>query len=233
MSFELNQKQVAQHSLDWHDKILPSMVTKNYELFNNFMSKSRSHVIEMLTCFSDAFDLKGKDRYEFMHEGDKPAKTCMSFHRYPKQDYRDENNVGHNQHTDLNSLTVLFTQQWGLQVPSPDGESWNFVRPIPGHAIINLGDSLRFLSGGYLRSVLHRVIPVAEMEYAHRYSIAHFMTPADSTVFTDSEGREVTVEEWYRNKFVMKRATHEEQRKNTILTGGMADKTARARIHVS
>lgn len=207
------------------------MVLEKYELFNNFISKSRNHVLELLTCFSDALGLEGENRYESKHSDDKPSNSSMTFHRYPKQGTRNETNVGHNQHTDISSLAFLFAQQWGLQVPSPDGEGWNFVRPMPGHAIVNVGDSLRFLSGFRLRSVLHRVIPVAEMEDAHRYSIAYFMRPVDGTVFKDSEGRVIKADDWFHHKFDVYRATHEEQRKSTILTGGIADEKARVKIH--
>lgn len=40
-------------------------------------------------------------------------------------------------------------------------------------------------------------------------------------MFRDSEGRMIACDEWFSHKFDVYRATHEEQQKNTVLTGGM------------
>ena len=208
------------------------MVLGKYDLFNDFISKSRFHVLQLLACFSDALGLEGEDRYEKAHRDDLPSNSSMTFHRYPKQESRDVANVGHNKHTDISSLAFLFAQQWGLQVPSTTSKGWDYVQPKPGHAIVNVGDSLRFLSGFRLRSVLHRVVPVAEMEHEHRYSIAYFLRPVHGTVFKDSEGRTIKADEWFSHKFDVYRASHAEQRMNTVLTGGIEDEKARARVHV-
>ena len=210
------------------------MVLSNHDLFDAFITKTRFHVLELLTCFSDALGLLGADRYENSHRDHKPSNSSMTFHRYPKHAGRDVTNVGHNKHTDISSLAFLFAQQWGLQVPSITVPgAWDYVRPIPGHAIVNVGDSLRFLSGFKLRSVLHRVVPVAEMEHEHRFSIAYFMRPVNGTKFKDSEGREIKADEWFSHKFDVYRQSHQQQRMNTVLTGGIEDAKARARIHMA
>ncbi|KAL9007495.1 MAG: hypothetical protein Q9173_007252, partial [Seirophora scorigena] len=220
---------------------LPPAVHQNHSLFDAFISKTRFHVIELLTCFSDALGLVGRERYENAHRDHHPSNSSMTFHRYPKQDSRAPSNVGHNKHTDISSLAFLFAQQWGLQVPSRTsvtalpsggGNGWDYVRPKPGHAIVNVGDSLRFLSGFRLRSVLHRVVPVAEMDQAHRFSIAYFTRPVHGTVFKDSEGRTIKADEWFSHKFDVYRQSHSEQRMNTVLTGGIEDAKARAVVHV-
>ena len=203
-----------------------------YDLFNDFISKSRWHVLELLSCFSDALGLKNEDRYERSHRDELPSNSSMTFHRYLKQESRDVSNVGHNKHTDISSLAFLFAQQWGLQVLTAATDKWEYVAPKPGHAIVNVGDSLRFLSGFRLRSVLHRVVPVAEMEHHHRYSIAYFLRPVDGTVFKDSEGRVIKADDWFSHKFNIYRASHAEQRTNTVLTGGIEDSKSRAKIYV-
>ncbi|KAL8832854.1 MAG: hypothetical protein Q9170_004720 [Blastenia crenularia] len=178
--------------------------------------------------------LLGADRYENHHRDHKPSNSSMTFHRYPKTDARDTSNVGHNKHTDISSLAFLFAQQWGLQVPSTTlpHNGWDYVRPKAGHAIVNVGDSLRFLSGFKLRSVLHRVVPVAEMEHEHRFSIAYFTRPVHGTVFRDSESRVIKADEWFSHKFDVYRQSHREQRMNTVLTAGIEDEKMRARVHV-
>lgn len=229
--------QVAQQGLDWTVKPLPGQVLASKELFNDFINKSRMHVLSILSSLSDATGLEGEERYERSHRDDGPSNSSMTFHRYPSRKVRDSDNVGHNKHTDISSIAFLFAQQWGLQVPArgaqPEDDAWDWVQPKAGHAICNVGDSLRFLSGMRFRSVLHRVMPVAEMEHSHRYSIAYFCRPVHGTMFRDSEGRMISCDTWFSHKFDIYRATHEEQRKNTILTGGIESAESRSRIHSS
>lgn len=219
--------------LNWTDKPLPPQVLAEKALFEAFISKSRKHVKALLSGFSDGMGLTGPDRFEAMHDDSKDSNSSMTFHRYPRRDARDLNNVGHNKHTDISSIAFLFAQQWGLQVPGTTGQAdeWVWVEPKYGHAICNIGDSLRFLSGMRLRSVLHRVVPVPEMEHTHRFSIAYFTRPAHGTMFKDSEGRVIACDEWFSHKFDVYRASHAEQRENSVLTGGMESSEQRGRIH--
>ena len=89
------------------------------------------------------------------------------------------------------------------------------------HAIVNIGDSLRFLSGLRLKSALHRVVPVAEMEYQHRFWIAYSIRPVHGTVFKDSEGGDIKAEDWFNRKLDVMRKSRREQRMDTVLTGGL------------
>lgn len=139
--------------------------------------------------------------------------------------------IGQNMHTDIGSLTLLFAQQWGLQVLCPtearsqavnsgsvtDGMEWRFVEPRANHAIINVGDTLRFLSGNRLRSALHRALP---LDTGDRYSIAYFLRPSDDAQFEDSTGEKVSAFDWYlkKNKTYEKPA---EMQHESILIGGM------------
>ena len=114
-------------------------------------------------------------------------------------------------HQDFESLTVLFNILGGLQVPPLDGTTeCRYVRPRPGHVLVNIGDTLGRLSGGILRPVIHRVngAPAAQAEL-ERYSISYFFRPEDDVVFRplaggdiipqlmdEEEGEELTVSEW-------------------------------------
>ncbi|THW30750.1 putative 2OG-Fe(II) oxygenase family oxidoreductase [Aureobasidium pullulans] len=216
---------IAQEGLEWQDRPLPEEILQFKSLFVAFNTKTRFHVLELLSALSDACGLEGTDRFELAHDGNKTSNSSMTFHRYPRRDTRNVDNIGHNKHTDISSIAFLFAQQWGLQVPAVSSgqhsDSWDWVRPRPGYAICNIGDSLCFLSGKRFRSVVHRVLPVAEMEEEHRFSIAYFCRPMHGTMFRDSEGRMIACDEWFSHKFDIYRATHEEQQKNTVLTGGM------------
>ncbi|KAF8191254.1 hypothetical protein BJ912DRAFT_964681 [Pholiota molesta] len=86
-------------------------------------------------------------------------------------------------HTDFGSLSFLHNRLGGLQVLVPGAESWQYVKPIPGHAICNVGDALNLFSGGILRSNLHRVVPPPGAQAGlERWSLVYFTRPGNSVV---------------------------------------------------
>lgn len=80
-------------------------------------------------------------------------------------------------HTDYNTLTFLFHQPIaGLQVQTKDG--WKYVRSEPDRVIVNVADALEFLSGGFLKSTVHRVVrPPGEQAQEGRLSLIYFARP--------------------------------------------------------
>ncbi|KAG5335519.1 hypothetical protein C0989_001181, partial [Termitomyces sp. Mn162] len=86
-------------------------------------------------------------------------------------------------HTDFGSLSFLHNRLGGLQVLVPGSESWQYVKPLPGHAICNLGDAMALFSGGILRSNLHRVIPPPGIQAPYeRWSLVFFTRPGNSVI---------------------------------------------------
>jgi len=175
----------------------------------------------LLACLSDVIGLQTGSRFEDYHRDDRPSNTTLVLLHYPKQDF--EAGMGHNKHTDIGSITLLFTEQWGLQLQAPEATEWSYVQPRDGHAIINVGDSLRFLSGKKFNSCLHRVIPVANDE--DRYSIAYFLRPENGVQYEDTDGKEVTAQKWHDEKYVMFGESHQKQAMSAMLTGGMERRT--------
>lgn len=90
-------------------------------------------------------------------------------------------NVAIGAHTDFGSLSFLHNRLGGLQVLPPGIEDWQYVRPLPGHAICNVGDALTLFSGGILRSNLHRVVPPPGAQAAYpRWSLVFFTRPGNN-----------------------------------------------------
>ncbi|KAH5614227.1 hypothetical protein HBI26_009650 [Parastagonospora nodorum] len=154
------------------------------------------------------------------HSGDQ-----IRFVKAPAQDHSLAG-VALGEHTDFGSVTVLFNRLGGLQVKLPDGvepvppasttpaptaiendlckNGWTYIRPLPEHAIINLGDALVKFSKGILRSNVHRVVAPPGMQGQEtRWSLVYFCRPADQVVLRslvggeeDEEEEEVTAKEW-------------------------------------
>ncbi len=142
-------------------------------------------------------------------------------HYIPSDPARDET-VGHQKHTDISSLTLLFAEEWGSRSARQVHASLASSPLRMAVAIINVGDSLRFASDHTFMSCIHRVVPFDSTE--HRYSIAYFLRAENESMFKDSEGRYVTAGQWHDEKFFVFKATPEEQAKApaSILYGGMS-----------
>ncbi|KAJ5611874.1 hypothetical protein N7528_008979 [Penicillium herquei] len=94
-------------------------------------------------------------------------------------------NIALGGHTDIGTITLLFNVIGGLQI-LPAGkenkvENWLYIKPEPGHAVINIGDTLLEWTGGVLRSSLHRVSTApGEQALVDRLSVAYLVRPKNS-----------------------------------------------------
>lgn len=73
---------------------------------------------------------------------------------------------------------------------------------------------------------MHRVIPTAETQQEHRYSIAYFLRAEDDATYLDSHGQQISAKEWHDGKHEVFRQEHDRQEQDTILTGGMEKQEA-------
>ncbi len=190
----------------------------------------RAHDIGLclMQCLSE--DLGLETRFETSHRHGEPSTSAVGLLKYPPAsalagDRLGQHRLGQIAHTDVGSITLLFTQLDGLQVfnPSPttrsDTDDWGWIPPLAGHAVVNIGDSLRFMSGGKLNSSLHRVIPHHSTTSQARYSIAYFMRPEYQAEFRDDQGTGWTGLGWHTRKFKVFRAPIAEQSQSAVLTG--------------
>ncbi|CAE5959256.1 unnamed protein product [Arabidopsis arenosa] len=80
-------------------------------------------------------------------------------------------------HSDFGMMTLLATDGvMGLQIckdKNATPQKWEYVPPIKGAFIVNLGDMLERWSNGFFKSTLHRVLGNGQ----ERYSIPFFVEP--------------------------------------------------------
>ncbi|CAH0031621.1 unnamed protein product [Clonostachys rhizophaga] len=183
---------------------IPAIAKESGELqiLENAIGSCNTITKVLLSALSDGLHLSGGGRFENQHKNERPSTTTLSMMHYLPSELSGPNNIGHQKHTDISTLTLLFSEQWGLQV-RPPGEcgalEMGFVAPKPGCAFVHVGDSLRFASGMKFQSCIHRVVPFDPTE--HRYSVAYFLRAEDDTMFVDSEGRAITAGQWHDEKF--------------------------------
>ena len=130
-----------------------------------------------------------------------PSETLPSKHKFnavsgdqvrwvyaPPQPF-DDRKTALGAHTDFGSVTILFNRLGGLQVLPPNTDEWCYVKPLKGHAVVNLGDAMVKFTAGILRSNMHRVSnPPGEQADSTRMSLVYFARPEDDIILKVLEG---------------------------------------------
>jgi isopenicillin N synthase-like dioxygenase len=112
---------------------------------------------------------------------DKPSASCVRLlSKRPGSDSAETSSITLAGHTDIGLMTMLFNVVSGLQVLPPGSENipsnWRYVKPQPGCVMFQVADTLVQLTGGALRSVIHRVVSApGEQGLVTRRSLAYFV----------------------------------------------------------
>jgi len=216
---------VARDEIQRDSPHIPNVIknSPDIKILENGIAGSNIITKAILSALSTGMGLTGAARFENAHRNDRPSTSTLAMMHYIPSDPAVAKKIGHQKHTDISSLTLLFSEQWGLQIRPPRAREFGFVQPKQGCAIVNVGDSLRFASGHTFQSCIHRVVPYDPTE--HRYSIAYFLRAEDDTMLTDSEGRYITAGQWHDEKFLAFTNPPELQAlaPSTMLLGGMTE----------
>lgn len=172
----------------------PDLLYQNQDLIKSYIHDSHKLVTFLLSLLDSYLQLP-EGTLQSLHRVDQPSGDQIRIVKSPPQPPSDQR-IALGKHTDFGSLTILFNRLGGLQIlpPSsltPPGKEpeWTYVKPLPGHCIINLGDAMTKFSGGLLRSNIHRVVsPPREQAKETRYSLVYFSRPEDNVVLKRLEG---------------------------------------------
>ncbi|CAF1287434.1 unnamed protein product [Didymodactylos carnosus] len=170
----------------------PKPILDAKEVLKQFIIKSHDIVLVILEILSTKLGLDPHalpDLHRLTHpSGDQLRLTKSIICPFQQQ---LSPHVALGAHTDFGSVTILFNRLGGLQVLKPDGE-WTYVRPLPDHAIVNLGDAMVKLSNGLLKSNIHRVVAPpwlsVEDEVVDRFSVVYFSRPENDVHMTSLLG---------------------------------------------
>ncbi|KIW14364.1 hypothetical protein PV08_07146 [Exophiala spinifera] len=202
----------------------PDIIQNARPLLRDFCKGAHEMAMEILRTLARAADedeeiFVNLNRFE-ESSGDHIRLTL----KRPSDEKKSE--IGLPSHTDFGSVTILFNWLGGLQIesrtPGRIGE-WEYVKPVPGKAIINLGDAMVSFSNGALKSAKHRVVesPGAQAGI-ERVSVVYFVRPTHHSLMKpvgkfDSGGSRVkvggkfsdgidekvyTAKEWLEERFV-------------------------------
>ena len=180
----------------------PPMVEPHRPLLRSYIKNAHAIVSLILTRLGNSLHLEPRNGsadglLPSLHRLDARSGDQVRFVRAPPQPL-DDRQTALGAHTDFGSVTLLFNRLGGLQVMPqpglklPTGEpcrDWLYVRPLPGHCIVNLGDAMVKLSAGVLRSATHRVVsPPGEQGRHVRHSLVYFARPEDTVILKALRG---------------------------------------------
>ncbi|KIO11433.1 hypothetical protein M404DRAFT_20862 [Pisolithus tinctorius Marx 270] len=105
----------------------------------------------------------------------------IKYHPRSAEDEEKTNNVWFKGHTDSGSVTILWSQPVAaLQILGKDSK-WRWVKHVENALIVNAGDAIDFLTGGYYMGTIHRVVqpPPDQQQYTRLGALYVAMTDGD------------------------------------------------------
>jgi isopenicillin N synthase-like dioxygenase len=198
---------------------IPPGIQPSWSTITHFTEMSYTIASLILQRLSASLNLTGPADLRTHHLSTSSSTSTTVLQHYPLDNLATNTSAGHFAHTDAGSVSILFTSAWGLQAFDTEHDRWKFVAPRAHCAVVNIGDSLRFLAGLRLASCLHRVVPCGRWTAGSRYSCIFFLRPHKEAEFRDAEGRLWRADEWLNRKFGNYRLSHGEQNENTMATG--------------
>ncbi|THY32913.1 Clavaminate synthase-like protein [Aureobasidium pullulans] len=189
----------------------PEILSPHRELLGSFIQNSHALVNLLLDLLNSRLGLP-HDKLPSLHRLDSKSGDQVRWVHAPPQPM-DDQRTALGQHTDFGSVTILFNRLGGLQVLPPNSDEWSYVKPLRGHAVINLGDAMVKFTAGVLRSNTHRVVnPPGDQAGYTRMSLVYFARPADDVILKvlngsalideqrrhnpDNSDEEITSKEW-------------------------------------
>lgn len=179
----------------------PPVMESHKPLMRTYITTSHAIVTALLSSLATLLHLPSKpagSALTALHKLTVPSGDQVRFVRSPPQPAQDRR-TALGAHTDFGSVTLLFNRLGGLQILPPGqdinggDDAWLYVRPLPGHCIVNLGDALVKFTRGVLRSNTHRVVnpPGEEQGSLTRMSLVYFARPNDEVLLRALQGSDI------------------------------------------
>ncbi|KAJ3900730.1 Clavaminate synthase-like protein [Lentinula edodes] len=159
----------------------PVMIEEHIEEIEEFARSLHSEVLDPLfVLLALALELP-EDYFTKIHQYPVKSEDHLRYMKYGKYT-PEENKLIDNWvqgHTDLGSFTLLFRQPVAaLQIRYPSTNEWKWVKPQDATLTVNACDALQFLTGGYVKSTIHRVaVPPIDQQHVDRLGLLYFSRP--------------------------------------------------------
>ncbi len=166
------------HFYPW-GKTPPSISDKTKELYDSLVNMT-SLLLEWIELNTPSkIQSKFSEPLKNMIKGSK-TNLLRVIHYPPFSGKEESESLRAAAHEDINLITLLVAgTKPGLEAQDKNG-NWHEISTDPGTIIVNIGDMLEEVSGGYYPSTTHRVVnPFSDINNNSRYSMPLFLHPRD------------------------------------------------------
>ncbi|KAF4969110.1 hypothetical protein FZEAL_10286 [Fusarium zealandicum] len=186
---------------------LPSLITSHLGEVEAFAKDLHDKVLDPLlhlTALALGID---EDFFVKLHKWGTHNESHLRYMKYSKFSPQEiealEDGMWSKGHTDLGSYTLLFRQPVaGLQIKDQETGGWKWAKPLDGSLTVNAGDALSFLTGGYIKSTIHRVsVPPKDQRDVDRLGILYFSRAQNDLVLNTVDSDVLKHEGHTKNEF--------------------------------
>ncbi|ORY69499.1 uncharacterized protein BCR38DRAFT_333504 [Pseudomassariella vexata] len=171
----------------YHRRQQPPVLANSIKEIEAFSRKCHDEVVvKLLRLFAILLELPDEDQLVKDHQYDVKGEDHLRYMHYAARSVEENEKVGDLYspgHTDLGSITLLFRQPvCALQILNSQGK-WKWVKPQDGTITINTCDALTALTGGLIKSSVHRVhAPPPDQAHVDRLGVLYFARPNNHVV---------------------------------------------------
>jgi isopenicillin N synthase-like dioxygenase len=206
----------------------PEVVEKHMNALKVFTKIMNDATQTVLASLSTSLGLPRDNTLQGYHRLNVSSPDIIRLLKYDSQPVSERGDT-HTPHTDIGTLTFLFTRQPGLQMYASDSQTWSWILPRDDLCpIVNLGDSMAMLTNKFFPSCLHKVGPPPNGGVMRKESIAYLVRPEVGRPLVGTETKWIpamsnqravfSAEELLEEKFKALRG----DTRSAILTGDLA-----------
>ncbi|EKM58677.1 uncharacterized protein PHACADRAFT_253164 [Phanerochaete carnosa HHB-10118-sp] len=180
----------------------PAIIQENITEIEEFSRSLHTEVLDPLhVLLAIALELP-EDYFTNLHQYQVKSEDHLRYMKYSKYTPEENAKIGKlwvQGHTDLGSWTLLFRQPVAaLQIQNHRTGEWKYVKPQDATLTVNACDALSFLTGGYVRSTIHRVTsPPKDQEHVDRLGLLYFSRPNNHVTLSTIQDSPVLQREGY------------------------------------
>ncbi|KAK4890328.1 hypothetical protein LTR27_010971 [Elasticomyces elasticus] len=171
----------------YHKRAQPPVLQDHIAEIEDFSRACQTKVVEkLLVLIAIMLELPDENQLVEQHKYNDRGEDHLRYMHYAARSIEENRAVGDLYspgHTDLGSVTLLFRQPvCALQILNSQGE-WKWVKPQDATITVNLCDALAAMTGGYLKSSVHRVhAPPDDQAHVDRLGVLYFARPNNHVI---------------------------------------------------
>ncbi|KAK6910986.1 flavonol synthase [Kwoniella mangroviensis CBS 8886] len=194
----------------YHDRDHPDVIKENIGEIEDFARSLHTNVLDPLhALIAIALELP-EDFFINLHKYENPSEDHLRYMMYRhfsgdqlKKLTEEGDGLYSLGHTDLGTLTLLFRQPVAaLQIKDHKTNDWKWAKPLDGSLTVNTCDALSFLTGGYIKSTVHRVsVPPPDQNQYDRLGLLYFARPSNDLLLKTIKSPLLEREGFTQNEF--------------------------------